>query len=65
MTTEDDAHMTLQLDDRYIICPALSWWSDDAYTVSGATSVPEGFRYASNTNDRWLDADTLLKLLAE
>lgn len=63
MITEDDAHVTLELADRYVICPAFSWWSDRGYEVAGATPVAEGFRYASNTNDHWLDREALLKLL--
>jgi len=30
-----------------------------------AEPVPDGFRYASNTNDRWLDVAAFRRLLSE
>ncbi len=63
MVTEDDARQTLELDDRYIIEPAFAFWSRKSYTDEGASPVPEGFRYASNTNTEWLDAENMRELL--
>jgi len=31
----------------------------------GAKAVPDGFRYASDTNTDWLDGDRLARLLTE
>ena len=55
MVTEDDARMTLELDDRYVICPAKPEWSRDHLVRLGARPVAEGFRYASDNNSEWLD----------
>jgi UDP-N-acetylglucosamine 4,6-dehydratase/5-epimerase len=63
MITEDDARTTGYLSDRYVIQPALNFWNSENYTDS--TPVPEDFRYASNSNDEWLDDDALANLLRE
>lgn len=61
MITEDDARNTVALPDRYVIQPTLSFWSEDNNTIG--ESLSEGFSYASNTNDEWLDDIALIKLL--
>jgi len=63
MITEDDARTTAHLSDRYVIQPALSFWSSDNH--GGGVPVPEGFQYASNTNDEWLDDAALAETLRE
>lgn len=63
MITEDDARMTRALPDRYVIEPALSFWSTDQY--ADGEPLPEGFSYASNTNTEWLDEAGLKRLLTE
>jgi len=65
MVTEDDSRLTLELADRYVIEPAFAWWQRAPYTASGAKTVPDGFRFASNTNTDWLDGEGLRRLLAE
>jgi UDP-N-acetylglucosamine 4,6-dehydratase len=65
MVTDDDSRLTLELPDRYIIEPAFSFWQRATYLEDGAASVGEGFRYASDTNTDWLDAERLRDLMAE
>lgn len=65
MVTEDDSRLTLELSDRYVIEPAFAWWQRAPYTASGAKPVPDGFRFASDTNTDWLNAARLQLLLAE
>ncbi|GGF21464.1 UDP-N-acetylglucosamine 4,6-dehydratase (inverting) [Aliidongia dinghuensis] len=65
MVTDDDSRMTLQLPDRFVIEPAFSFWQRETYLKSGAKSVAEGFRYASDTNEDWLDGGRLKELMAE
>jgi UDP-N-acetylglucosamine 4,6-dehydratase len=65
MITEDDARTTLELKDRYIIEPAFAWWSRIPYVNEGARPVREGFVYASNTNNDWLNAESLRALLVD
>lgn len=64
MITEDDARMTVELDDRYVICPAQTAWSQDHLRGYGAKPVAEGFRYSSDNNSEWLDAASLMPLIA-
>lgn len=60
MITEDDARSTVELPDRYIILWQGSGQEPDHVE---ARRVPEGFRYASDTNTDWLDAVRLKALL--
>lgn len=64
LVTEDDARQTIELDDRYVIEPLFRWWKRTPYVALGAEPVAEGFRYASDTNEHWLDADGVRRLLA-
>jgi UDP-N-acetylglucosamine 4,6-dehydratase len=63
MITEDDARMTVQLDDRYVICPPIRGWSRENLQARGAKPVSDGFRYASDQNTEWLDGSALLTLI--
>jgi len=63
MITSDDARNTLELDDRYVITPAFPFWTRDHLDLNGATKVPDEFRYASDSNDDWLTAESLGRML--
>ncbi len=63
MITEDDARATIELDDRYVICPALPTWTGKHLTDLGARPVAEGFRYGSDCNSEWLDAAGLTQII--
>ncbi len=64
MITEDDARVTVELDDRYVICPPFDDWSGARLVALGAKPVAEGFRYSSDLNDEWLDGGALNGLIA-
>ena len=61
MITEDDARLTLEYDDHYVIQPHFEWWSPAAAT--GGVPVAEGFRYSSETNPWRLGPDQVRALL--
>ena len=63
MITEDDARVTLELADRYLIRPWFNFWDSSPYTVAGAKPVPDGFRYASDTNPLWLRDGDIVRML--
>ena len=63
MITEDDARMTVELEDRYVICPGLRDWSREHLDKLGARPVAEGFRYSSDQNAEWLDGPSLVELI--
>jgi len=64
MVTEDDARLTLELDDRYVICPNLLAWSPAHLEALGARPVPQGFRYSSDRNSEWLNPAGLEGLMS-
>ncbi len=64
MINEDDARSTIELDDRYVITPPIQGWSSDYLLKAGGRPVPEGFRYASDSNDEWMQAETMTKIIA-
>jgi len=65
MVTEDDSRLTLELDDRFVIEPSFNFWAREPYIDLGAKPVPDGFRFASDTNTDWLDKARLARLMAE
>ena len=65
MITEDDSLTTLELDDRYIIEPPFNMWSEGRKPHPEGVPVPEGFRYASDTNPDWIDGPAMARLLGD
>ena len=55
MISQDDARVTLELRDRYVIEPLFDFWDRTHYIDRGAKPVAENFVYASNTNDLAVD----------
>ena len=63
MVPEDDARATVELDDRFVIQPSFQWW--DASRYSEGKPCADGFRYGSDTNDKWLTRDELKRMVAD
>jgi FlaA1/EpsC-like NDP-sugar epimerase len=61
MITEEDARNTYEYKDHYIIYPQFKTWS--LKIKKGGKKVPEGFRYSSDKNDKWLSVEQLKNLL--
>jgi UDP-N-acetylglucosamine 4,6-dehydratase len=61
LLSEDEARMALDLDDMFVIQPAHPWWSTDHWKEG--RRLPEGFRYASDTNEKWLTPGQLKPLI--
>jgi UDP-N-acetylglucosamine 4,6-dehydratase len=64
MVSEDDARITLELPDRYVIEPLFDYWNRTHYVDRGATPVAESFVYASNINTAWLGVEEIRALIA-
>jgi UDP-N-acetylglucosamine 4,6-dehydratase len=64
MITEDDARNTVEFPDRYVIEPNPVAWTGHVLR-DGAIPVYDGFRYSSDNNTEWLDADGLRELIAQ
>jgi UDP-N-acetylglucosamine 4,6-dehydratase (inverting) len=63
MISEDDAPYTLEFPEHFVIKPVICTWNADWSKVKGGKPVPEGFKYASETNTDWLEAGSLTGLL--
>ena len=63
MIPADDAHCTVELEDRYVILQSFATAMRDAYMHRGAKPVAEGFSYSSDTNPERLDVHGLQALL--
>ena len=63
MIPADDAHCTVELDDRYVILASFAQAAREAYLNRGARPVPEGFSYSSDSNPEALDARGMQMLL--
>ena len=57
----DEARHTVELDDMYIIQPAHPWWQVE--NLAGAKPLPDGFRFTSDNNSRWLSIEELRSLI--
>ncbi|HEU0162100.1 MAG TPA: UDP-N-acetylglucosamine 4,6-dehydratase (inverting), partial [Rhizomicrobium sp.] len=64
MIPADDAHCTVELEDRYVILQSFATAARDAYLHRGALPVADGFSYSSDTNPEKLDGRGLQTLLA-
>ena len=60
---EDESRQTIELENSYVVTPSHPWWREPA--VIEGRPAPAGFRYGSDTNDRWLSADELRSLVSE
>ncbi len=65
MVTEDDARSTVELADRYVIESIFTNRDRKTHAKDGGKPVDDGFRYASDQNDDWLDGPRLKRILAE
>ena len=62
LISEDEARNTVELGEMFVIQPTHPWWSKENWV--GGKSLPEGFRYTSDTNPRWLSSDEMEALIA-
>ena len=62
LLTEDEARHAKEYDHGFIIEPEHRFWKQNE--VIGGKVLPEGFRYASDTNTIWLSTDDLKKIIA-
>lgn len=64
MISSDDARTTIDLGDRYAIEPAFAEYARKPF-ANGARPAPDGFSYASDSNEEWLSGEGLLEMLAD
>jgi UDP-N-acetylglucosamine 4,6-dehydratase/5-epimerase len=59
MIGAEDSLYTYEYSDYFKILPAIHNWSSDPHRIKGGKKVPEGFVYASDTNENWMTVDQL------
>ena len=61
----DDAHLTLEFADHFVIQPAISFDLDFQKNVGGEKGSPvaEDFQYSSDRNDHWLEGEKLAAMI--
>ena len=66
MIPNEEARNCIQIQNKYIIVPRLSWWNrknlDQKIRKSGK-AVSVDFEYVSNKNSKWLNVSQLKKIV--
>jgi UDP-N-acetylglucosamine 4,6-dehydratase/5-epimerase len=62
LVSEDEARNTVEVEDMYVIQPSHPWWNGE--NMLNGRALPDGFRYASDTNSDWLTNERLEELIA-
>ena len=58
MISVEDSYSTYEYPEHYKILPQINKWAEDTNRIKDGVKVPEGFVYASDTNNDWMsDAD--------
>ncbi len=60
LITEDESRHATAFEDHFAIYPSFAFWRTVDYPRG--EELPPGFRYTSDHNDRWLDADDIRAL---
>jgi len=67
MCPADDSHLTLEFDDHYVIKPTIKFVSGANYSKNllgeVGKQVPQGFKYNSGTNIKWLSNEEFLQMV--
>jgi len=61
LVSEDEARNTVETDEMYVIQPSHPWWQNGNWM--NARALPEGFRYASDTNTEWMTDQQVRNLM--
>ena len=69
MISRDDAHLTYEFDDYYVISPSIQFLTAQDFSTNALHQkgklVSEDFEYSSNTNKIWLDRAGLLEMIGD
>jgi UDP-N-acetylglucosamine 4,6-dehydratase (inverting) len=63
LLTEDEAKHSKEFDDSFVIEPEHPFWKEE--NLKGGKKLPDGFRYTSDNNDKWLTKKEILKIIKE
>ncbi|MEN4013009.1 MAG: UDP-N-acetylglucosamine 4,6-dehydratase (inverting) [Chloroflexota bacterium] len=62
LISDDESRITVELADMYVVQPAESLWFGREWEKRGK-NLPDGFRYASNTNTDWLTIEKIREIV--
>lgn len=60
---EDEARTTIEMDDMYVVQPTAALWFAREWADQGQR-LPEGFRFASDSNPAWLTVEQIREYVA-
>ncbi len=60
---EDEARSAVELEDMFVVQPTTELWFGHQWQERGR-ALPDGFRYASNTNEQCLDVEQIRSMVA-
>ncbi len=63
LISDDEARMTVELPDMYVVHPVETYWSRGYDWTQRGQPLPDGFRYASNTNTQWLTIEQIRQII--
>lgn len=63
LVAEDEARNSIEFDDMFVITPIFQWWTNEKWP--GGKPLPDGYRYASDTNSDWFTPSQLHSIIDE
>jgi UDP-N-acetylglucosamine 4,6-dehydratase len=63
LVSRDESRYTVELEDMYVIQPVHPWWRAPVY--GEGKPLPDGFKYSSDGNTRWLSVEDLRAMIGE
>jgi UDP-N-acetylglucosamine 4,6-dehydratase len=63
LINEDESRSTVELEDMFVVQPATGLWFGHEWQAQGR-ALPDGFRYASDTNPQWLSVEQIRGIVA-
>jgi UDP-N-acetylglucosamine 4,6-dehydratase len=63
LVSEDEARHTLELEDMFVVEPPGALWFGKSWRDQGRP-LPDGFRYASDNNEQWMNVEEIQALVA-
>lgn len=62
LISDDEARSTVDVNEMFVVQPAEAFWFGREWQSRGQP-LEDGFRYASNTNDRWLSVEQIREIV--
>ncbi len=63
LISEDESRHSVELEHMYVVEPSGTFWFGHGWQDRGR-ALPEGFRYASDSNERWMTVEEIRELIA-